>query len=272
MREYEAGIILTERRGPSYLRIDIECPEIARTAVPGQFVQVRVTEGSDPFLRRTFSLCGSDPGKGTVSLMIDVVGRGTVLLCGARRGHTLNLLGPLGAGFDLSAGAPGHWMLVAGGIGAAPLIFLAGRLAEARGKRVTFLMGARTKPHHAMLDGMLPERVPVIPATDDGSLGYHGPIGDLLDTLLPSNYPACARTRGDPTFAPDVIAACGPRPMMAAAARIAHERGIPCWVSLEERMACGIGACLGCAVRIADGRMARTCLDGPVFDAEELAW
>ena len=259
MREYEAGIILTERRGPSYLRIDLECPEIARTAVPGQFVQVRVTEGSDPFLRRTFSLCGSDPGKGTVSLMIDVVGRGTVLLCGARRGHTLNLLGPLGAGFDLCAGAPGHWVLVAGGIGAAPLIFLAGRLAAEMGKRVTFLMGARTKPHHAMLDGMLPERVPVIPATDDGSLGYHGPIGDLLDTLLQS-------------LAPDVIAACGPRPMMAAAARIAHERGVKCRVSLEERMACGIGACLGCAVRIADGRMARTCLDGPVFDAEELAW
>ena len=263
MREYEAGIIHTERRGPKYQCIDLECPEIARTAAPGQFVQVRVNEGSDPFLRRTFSLGGCEPERGMVRLFIDVVGRGTSLLSGMRRGKTLNIIGPLGSGFDLSAGKPElrpeHWALVAGGAGAAPLIFLARRLAADTGKRVTFLMGARTKPHHAMLEGMLPEHVTVIPATDDGSLGYHGPVTGLLTELLPS-------------LAPAVIAACGPRPMMAAAAGIARERGVLCRVSLEERMACGIGACLGCAVRLASGRMVRSCVDGPVFDAEELAW
>ena len=259
MREYEAGILHIERKGPSSLRIDLECPEIALAAVPGQFVQVRVTEGSDPFLRRTFSICGCDPAMGTVRLLIDIVGRGTVLLGCAKRGGVLNLIGPLGSGFDPAPGSPGHWVLVAGGVGAAPLVFLAKRLAEDSAKQVTFLMGARTEQRHEMLDGMLPDAVRVLRATDDGSLGHHGTAAELLERLM---HPR----------APDMIAACGPHPMLEAVARIARGRGVSCAVSLEERMACGLGACLGCAVRLADGRMARSCVDGPVFDAEVLAW
>jgi dihydroorotate dehydrogenase electron transfer subunit len=259
MREYEAGIIRSERRGPSCLRIDLECPDIAGSACPGQFVQVRATGGTDPFLRRTFSLCGADRETGILRLMIDVIGPGTDLLLRAGRGNLLNLIGPLGKGFALSPGIEERWTLVAGGVGAAPLIFLADMLAADPSKQVTFLMGARTKSHHALLDGMLPAGVEVMRATDDGSLGFHGMATELME-------------RERTSAAPDMIASCGPRPMLAEVARIAHFWGAPCRVSLEERMACGMGACLGCAVLRADGRMARVCADGPVFDAEEIAW
>jgi dihydroorotate dehydrogenase electron transfer subunit len=259
MREFEAGIIRTEHRGQSYRRIELDCPDIARIAAPGQFVQVRACGGSDPFLRRTFSLCGSDPERGILSLLIDVVGVGTRIIAETGRGRTLDLIGPLGRGFDLFPGRKEHWVLVAGGVGAAPLLFLGSRLAGDAAKRVTFLMGARTRAHHTLIDRMLPESVRVLRATDDGSLGFRGYVSDLLDAEFDA-------------LAPDVIAACGPNSMMEITARIASARGVRCMVSLEERCACGIGACLGCAVKLADGRMARSCAEGPVFDAEALAW
>ena len=107
MREYEAGIIHTERRGPSYLILELDCPDIAATAVPGQFVQVRVSHGTDPFLRRTFSISGCDPSSGMIRLAVDVVGRGTELLCTEKRGGSLNLIGPLASG-NATVNYPGN--------------------------------------------------------------------------------------------------------------------------------------------------------------------
>lgn len=259
MREYEPNIIRTERRGPSTFFIEMECGGIAEEAAPGQFVQVRVSNGTDPFLRRTFSLCGADPSNGTIRLMVDVIGRGTGILCEMRPGMTLNVIGPLGTGFDPRFGKTGDCILVAGGVGAAPLIFLASRLAADETRPVTFLMGSRSAAHLAVLDGMLDSTIQVMRATDDGSFGYDGFVTGLLRERLS-------------LLNPGVVYACGPHPMMREAAKISARAGIPCQVSLEERMACGIGACLGCAVPLAEGGMVRSCTEGPVFDAERLAW
>ena len=259
MQKYAADIIQIERRGPATFLVGLDCGELAGAAEPGQFVQVRVSSGSDPFLRRTFSLCGADRASGVIHLLVDVVGPGTRLLCGLKCGGTLDIIGPLGTGFDLRFGNPGRCILVAGGVGAAPLIFLAERLAKEGFRPVNFLMGARTSKHLEVLEEVLGSGATVTCATDDGSAGYHGFVTGLLEEQLPS-------------LNPGAIYVCGPHAMMRAVAAIASRFGIPCQVSLEERMACGIGACLGCAVSLADGGMARSCKEGPVFDAGRLAW
>ncbi len=259
MRRFAADIIQIDRRGPATFLVELNCPDIAGAATPGQFVQVRVSTGTDPFLRRTFSLHGVDPASGVIRLLVDVVGPGTRHLCDLRCGGTLDIIGPLGNGFDLQFGNPGPCVLVAGGVGAAPLVFLAERLIRDGSRPVTFLMGARSAEHLSIMEGAFGPAVEVKCATDDGSAGYHGFVTGLLEELLPQVNPG-------------VIYVCGPHPMMRAVAAMASRAGVPCQVSLEERMACGIGACLGCAVRLAGGGMARSCKEGPVFDAGRLAW
>jgi dihydroorotate dehydrogenase electron transfer subunit len=258
MREYEAGILRTDHRSPDGYLIEVACGEIAEKAVPGQFVQARTGRGTDPFLRRTFSLCGSRPQEGIVSLLIDVVGMGTSLLCSLKRGEIVNLIGPLGKGFDTNLGGSECAILVAGGFGAAPLLFLADSMRRSDKRPVVFIMGGKTASRLSLIEG-LTEGIPVMEATDDGSRGYHGLVSFLLEERIEE-------------LSPGALYACGPHPMMKAVANIAKKSGVPCQVSLEERMACGIGACLGCAVRMADGSMVRSCKEGPVFNVDEVSW
>ncbi|MCE5251529.1 dihydroorotate dehydrogenase electron transfer subunit [bacterium] len=259
MREYEAGIIRTERRGSAVFIMHLSCGEIARTVTPGQFVQVRVCDGTDPFLRRTFSVYGSDPERGQIKLMVEIVGRGTELLSSVNRGECLNIIGPLGKGFHLDHAGSGSCILVAGGVGAAPLFFLSDSMADRQKNQAVFMIGARTAEIHRAFEGLFNEHVTVVKATDDGSLGYHGFVTGLLEEQVGS-------------INPEVIYTCGPHPMMKAVAAVAHKAGIRCFISLEQRMACGIGACYGCAVPLTDGRMVRSCVEGPVFDADEVKW
>jgi dihydroorotate dehydrogenase electron transfer subunit len=259
MREYEAGILRIERRTHSAFLIDVACGEIAQKAVPGQFVQVRAGRGTDPFLRRTFSICGSLPQDGVISLMIDVVGLGTALLCALKRGEMLNLVGPLGKGFDPDLGGNGPAILAAGGVGAAPLLFLTESIRQSGKRSVVFLMGGKTATNLSIIEGLIGEGVTALEATDDGSRGYHGMVTALLEERIGK-------------LSPGALYVCGPRSMMKAAAEIAKKGGVPCQVSLEERMACGIGACLGCTVQMVDGSMARSCKEGPVFNADEVLW
>lgn len=258
MREYEAGILRIERFSSGTHVIEIECPGIAEEIVPGQFLQVRVGNGVDPFLRRTFSVAGADASRGICTLLVDVVGRGTELLCGLKRGGVIDVIGALGTGFDMTLAGKGSAVLVGGGTGMAPTLFLAGRLAS-MGKegRIVLLLGARTVCGFDAADKLAPSDVEIMKATDDGSFGYHGFVTGLLSDFLQE-------------LSPSAIYTCGPHPMMKAVAAIASERSIPCQVSLEERMACGIGACLGCAVQMTDGRMARSCVEGPVFFADKV--
>jgi len=257
MHEYEVGILRTEILGLKTYSITLLCPEIASEVMPGQFVQVRAGSGTDPFLRRTFSVCGADPERGEIKLLIEVVGRGTELLCSVKRGGSLNIIGSLGSGFDIDLGGKGPCILVAGGAGVAPLLFLVNRLCMYEKRSVTFMMGAKTSAVLEGIIGLIRKGVTVKTATDDGSSGFHGMVSELL----------CKHIE---TIRPEAIYTCGPTPMLKEVAGIAEQSSIPCQLSLEERMACGIGVCLGCAVPFKDGRMMRSCVDGPVFNANEV--
>jgi len=259
MYELEAGIIRTEKYGGKTCIIHLSCDAIAQEAEPGQFVQVRVGNGTDPFLRRTFSIYGADRKNGRIKLMYDIVGSGTEQLASVTQGTCLNIIGPLGKGFDTDMGNNVDCVLVAGGIGAAPLLFLSDRLKKPGNKKIIFMIGARTASAHTVFDGLYGDHISVIRATDDGSVGYHGTVSELLNARLGSIKPA-------------VMYVCGPHPMMKAVAAVASEAGIRCQVSLEERMACGLGACNGCAVCLRDGSMVRSCVEGPVFDAYKVEW
>lgn len=218
-------------------------------ARPGQFLQVRVSETFDPLLRRPLSIHDSE-GK-EVRLLYRVAGRGTRLLAEKRPGDNLDVLGPLGNGFP---GMPGEdAVLVAGGLGVAPLYFLARRLSEA-GKQVDFLLGAK----HAG-DVYIPEKLTgfvrqLLVATEDGSRGTRGLVTDLLAGLKQDSV---------------TVFCCGPLGMMKEVTRLSARQGWKTYVSLEAHMACGVGACQGCVVMTEQGYR-RVCADGPVFSGEEV--
>jgi len=252
----EAVVLNAEKVAPDHYRLALHAPEVARAARPGQFVMVRCGFSWDPLLRRPFSVAGVDREAGTVTLLIRVAGRGTALLAGAAPGQALNLLGPLGRGFTLPAGGE-FVVVIGGGMGLAPLLFLVRELL-ARGCRVRVLAGARSRAYL-----FLPEPAPgceVLVATEDGSAGRPGPV----TVLLPSVSPEVRR-----------YYACGPREMLRAVAAEMDRRGLPGEVCLEERMACGVGACRGCVCRVRRGgnvAYAAVCAEGPVFPAGEVCW
>jgi len=248
---------------PEIFEMAAHLPKIAGLCQPGQFLHVRTSPADacllDPLLRRPFSVYKVDLAGGVLSVLYDVVGRGTKMLSQRRRGESIDVLGPVGHGFSILEGLKSAW-LVAGGMGIAPLVFLAHRLSDS-GVRSVALIGARTKERILGEDELAALGVEVYLATDDGSVGYAGPVTDLLGELL-----ECSSAEG--------VFAVGPEPMLRKVAELTCSRKIPCQMSLESRMACGVGACLGCVVRVrsSDGmpQYKRVCVDGPVFDAREL--
>lgn len=227
------------------------CPGVARSARPGQFVELRLTEGCDPFLRRPISLFAAD-GAETFSLLVRAVGRGTEWMAGWESGRQVDVLGPLGNGFSWSDGDR-DCVLAAGGIGLAPLGFLAGRLL-AQGKRVRLLFSPRR-------DGALLEALPFRETLEVSCCENRAALPAALDALL---------ERGA-----DRVFSCGPEGLLEAVAARAAARGVPCQLSVERRMACGIGICLGCAVAIRAGdgvAYKKVCKDGPVFQGEEVVF
>ncbi len=219
---------------------------------PGQFVMVRCGQGPEPLLRRPLSIHSVD-GRGGLALLFETVGRGTAWLADRAPGDPVDLIGPLGHGFTIPAGSR-EILLVAGGIGIAPLAFLA-ETAAAAGLAVRLLQGARTASLLCPRTGGLPEDA-VVRLTDDGSCGRKGMVTGLLGELAP---------RAGAVFA------CGPVAMYRAMAGLECLRGKPVQLSLEERMACGLGACYGCTVRTRSGPR-QVCRDGPVFDMSQILW
>ncbi|OGR02283.1 MAG: hypothetical protein A2520_08865 [Deltaproteobacteria bacterium RIFOXYD12_FULL_53_23] len=259
--EEQSEIVRQEQLTPEIFRLTLKAPEIAGTARPGQFVMVRISSCYDPLLRRPLSIHQTIGGK-QVQLLYKVVGLGTRLLASMHSGQQLNLTGPLGHGFEF-AGKQAI-CLVGGGMGIAPLYFLAREiLRQTRPPKCMVLLGART----AAELGPLPQDfldlgvTKIHLATDDGSLGHHGFVAELLPQHLAPDLHWTACT-------------CGPQPMMKAVVSQCRQQGWECQVSLETMMACGISACLGCAVPRADlsGPYLHVCKDGPVFKAEEVAW
>ncbi len=258
-RLHQASVVSHASAGRGFYRLVLKAPGAARVAVPGQFVMLRVTGNRDPLLARPFGI-SSVIRKSAIEILYRVVGRGTSLLTNAKPGQVLPLLGPLGKGFPLppKGSLP---VLVGGGSGFPPLHFLAQRA----GSSAHFFIGARDKnclPPASIMKSFRNVTQKVHIATDDGSCGVCGMSTDVLNAFL--------TTMEKKTHL--VIYACGPHAMMAAVGRIAAEHGIPCYVSMEERMACGLGACMGCSIPQKAGGYKRACKDGPVFDAKDIDW
>ncbi len=250
------GKILSNRpilEGGSLYEMNILIPEMASGALPGQFVQVDCGEGTS--LRRPISICNADDV--TLTLCYDVRGKGTLAMAKMPEGGEIDLLGPIGRGFEIPA--EGRVLLVGGGIGIYPLVKPAAML----GGRAKALLGFRNA---GLVNGaayFTDCGVETAICTDDGSFGVHGFVTSLLEEELKAG----AAT----------VLICGPMPMMKAAAAVCAKYGAAAQVSLEERMGCGVGACLACVckIKVKDGdgeKHARVCVDGPVFDASEVVW
>jgi len=269
-------------------RLRAHCPEIASRIVPGQFVMVRIADCDDPLLGRPLALYDTvldDSGNAVgIDIVYLVLGKMTSRLVGLSTGAPLDIWGPLGNGFPPPEVE--HLVMVAGGIGQTPFPALA---QEAFGhrvygdpprefsavKRVTFCYGARTADYLADVPRFEALGIDVRLSTDDGSFGHHGLVTDLLRDTLAEALPGGQHEAQQAS--PLRIVCCGPEPMMEATAEIASQANVPCQVSLETPMACGIGICFSCVTRVRDGEggdwdYKRTCVEGPIFDAEQIIW
>ena len=227
--------------------LTLAAPLIACAAQPGQFVQISVPADAG-FLRRPLGIAEVSRTEGWIRLIYRQVGRGTQGLASAETVTSVSVLGPLGRGFHTELEHP---LLVGGGMGLTPLLFFAAEHPNA-----SVLMGGRTREEVFWEEIYRPHVRACFVTTDDGSYGTQGFVTTLLPELL-----------ADGDY--DGVAVCGPPVMMERVAMIANEYGIPCEVSLEKRMACGLGACLSCAVDTRSGRR-KVCKDGPVFPAGEV--
>ena len=249
--------------GPSYYRIKLSCNQRYTNAIPGQFVMVRPIPQTDPLLPRPFSIHRLNKQDGLVTgleLLFKVVGKGTHALSLKKPGDYLDLMGPLGNGFSIPAEGK-HIKIVAGGIGVAPMIFFLDYLKEHNHDlaNIQVFLGGKSKTDLLCLNDFSAIGVPVYATTNDGSSGDQCLVTDPLEIAVAESLP-------------DIIYACGPMDMLACIAGIAHKYKIACQVSIEAMMACGMGACLGCAVarRNHSDHYLHACLDGPVFDIQEL--
>ncbi|MDD2234597.1 MAG: dihydroorotate dehydrogenase electron transfer subunit [Desulfitobacteriaceae bacterium] len=248
---------------------------IALEAKPGQFVHIQVRPGLDPLLRRPFSITAIDPERQEITLLYKIKGKGTELLSKVCPGQMLNSLGPLGKGFSLPK--RGDLWLVAGGIGVFPLYALA-VAAIKQGLAVRLFWGGES---YSLLEcsglAMWKElELPVHISTIDGSYGQKCLVTDILDDYLQKYSQGDLGLGPATTGKPVQVAVCGPKGMMQAVTELCLETGLPVEVSLEEHMACGLGACLGCVVTMKDQqgkvRRAKVCQDGPVFRGKEVVW
>ncbi len=303
MRRIHSKVLANRKIAPLQYSLILEAPTIAREIRPGQFLHIRCSDTLDPLLRRPFSI--HRLGRRTVEILYKVVGRGSEILSKRKTGEYIDVIGPLGNGFDLrqitnraaSTGKrtplagrhqPQIAILVAGGMGVAPLVALAGELMKLRTRESTSSRNAEKVGIYALIGAKTRNQVlcerefkglgcRALVSTNDGSQGRKGLVTDILeDFLCTIRYLLNAN-----------IYACGPEPMLKRVSRLARRHNLRCQVSLEERMACGIGVCLGCPVKVkrncaAPALPARegagrheykmVCKDGPVFDSEEIVW
>ena len=228
--------------------IVIESPEIAKETKPGQFLHIRVGRGLDPLLRRPVSISRVDKAAGKVSLVYQVIGRGTKEMTAFKQGDEIDVLGPLGNGFTVFPGK--RCAVVGGGMGVAPLLELAAGIEECDA-----YLGFRCSTFK--VDEYRKACSEVYIATEDGSTGSRGYVTDLISDIR--SY--------------DVVYTCGPKPMMKKVKELCEQNSVKCFVSIEERMGCGIGACLVCACKVKEGNTwhyKKACTDGPVFEAGEV--
>ena len=260
MAQYQekATVTRVERFSEKNYRLTLDCPRIAENAKPGQFVMIRTCLSKDPLLRRPFSI-HQISDEGLVQIYFKVVGKGTELLAHSRPGEILPVFGPLGRGYRIDQTSPA--VIVGGGLGIAPLLFLVKENCRLKkdSSQDLIILGAREKIEiEPLLDDFRQYNLNILTATDDGSLGHLGFVTEILEQIkLPDGC---------------IVYSCGPEPMMAGVSEICRFMGVPCQVSVESVMACGMGACLGCSRPAKNGTYTHVCLNGPVYDAEDLLW
>jgi dihydroorotate dehydrogenase electron transfer subunit len=242
-------IVTNELIAPSVYRMVINAPDIARRAVPGTFVHFGLLGGSAHILRRPISLAGADAAQGTITIVYRIAGEGTALMAVMKPGETLSCLGPLGKGFTITDKPV---ILIGGGVGVAPLLFLTEQLHK---DKVTAIIGGKTAAELFWTDMFA--GCQIVTTTDDGSAGHKGFAPSVLAQVI-------AETGAS------LVCACGPTPMLRMTAEIAAQCGVDCEVSLEAYMGCGTGGCLGCVIDGRGGKRYKVCHDGPVFPAEEV--
>jgi dihydroorotate dehydrogenase electron transfer subunit len=260
MIEHDVEIASNDQINDNTWLLTLNSSGIVKSAKPGQFMMIRAQRGLEPLLRRPFSICGVK--KNQCLVLYRVVGQGTAVMSRLGEGEELSVLGPLGRGFRLPK-KDQFPVLVAGGIGIAPLAFLAQRL---KGNPLLFMMGFGSDREIVTLDHVSGGSKEISLATDDGTKGHAGPVTDLLERFLKSR-----KAKGKNLS----LYACGPKPMLKRIAEMAQHHKLPCQFSLEANMACGLGACQGCAVRASSHEKSPyvlVCCDGPVFPVHAIDW
>ncbi|PLX01159.1 MAG: dihydroorotate dehydrogenase electron transfer subunit [Marinilabiliales bacterium] len=255
MKKYiqDFKVVRNKRLNADNYLLEIKCLENLPEVFPGQFAEVLIENSRNVFLRRPFSIHDADPDSNTLKLLIKRVGEGTRNLGYLEEGDFVNLVYPLGNYFSLPEGE--NALLIGGGCGVAPLLYLARYLSEYQ-YFPTMLVGAKTANDILEADEYQ-KYGNLLVATEDGSLGEKGLVTQHFEMHNIANY--------------SKVYVCGPKPMMQAVAKMAADAGVECEVSLENTMACGIGACLCCVEETVHGN-ACTCTDGPVFNLNDLKW
>lgn len=267
-----AVVVEQQQLAQETFRLRLHCPDIAAMITPGQFFMLRFPDGNDPLLGRPFALYDTyrdESGRPAgVDIGYHVIGKMTGLLPTLKAGTSLELWGPLGNGFAVADCE--HLAVISGGIGYTPFVAVMhealgtkdyGRNITRQTSKFDFYYGIRSRDYCANLSDLTHERSHHFISTDDGTLGYHGFVTNLFREQLAAGN------------VPEKVFCCGPEPMMAEVSRICAEHNLPCWLSLETPMACGFGACFSCVVKVKEGDgwdYRRTCVEGPVFPADQV--
>lgn len=243
-----------------YYTLRFAAPLIAESCLPGQFVNLRLSKLFDPLLPRPMSIYRCNREEGWIEFLLKVVGKGTRTFAEGRKGDRFGLLGPLGNGFDVNSTETA--ILIGGGIGIAPLIFLAEELQKS-GIDAHFIQGFKTQDELCCLEEISGTAGSFQIATDDGTYGFHGDVAECLKALL--------EDRSDLQGATAFV--CGPNSMMHAISQVCLDAGISAQLSAEAHMACGFGVCVGCPLPRSDEKgYYLTCVDGPVFRLGEVSF
>lgn len=273
--DLKAKIAKNHKLTPSIYYLELEIPKLAGLLVPGQFLHVRLLGTTDPLLRRPLSV-NRIVNKKNVGIIYKVVGKGTYLLKEMAAGETVDALGPLGNGFDLTKikNSKNPLIFAAGGMGIAPFVFLSKYLRKKK-RKITAFVGMDKKAELVCIDELKNLGCDVKISTDDGSRGFKGYVSTSLEKYLKKRIASSGKraAREEKPY----IYACGPKPMLKALRDVGVKYGLKGQVSLDEMMGCGLGACLGCVVKTRNASnegvvYKRVCKDGPVFDINEIIW